>query len=140
MPCVNEQTVHDLIVGRLEGQALQGVENHVAECSSCAALIALVARRTGSVDPHAGPAHPPPAAGVVHRDFKPHNVMIAKGGEVRVMDFGLAHLDTESDVPASGATTPTPASPDSGATGSDSSAEREARLTRTGTLLGTPAY
>src|SRR5678815_1652470 len=32
------------------------------------------------------------AAGVVHRDFKPQNVMIAKDGAVRVMDFGLARM------------------------------------------------
>ncbi|HSS38575.1 MAG TPA: serine/threonine-protein kinase, partial [Polyangia bacterium] len=30
------------------------------------------------------------AAGLVHRDFKPENVMITKSGQVRVMDFGLA--------------------------------------------------
>src|SRR4029453_10757540 len=38
-------------------------------------------------------------AGLVHRDFKPENVMITKSGQVRVMDFGLAR-EQETDAPS----------------------------------------
>ena len=42
------------------------------------------------------------AAGLVHCDFKPANVLCGSGGRVRVTDFGLARLDNESDGHAAG--------------------------------------
>jgi len=91
-----------LVTEFIDGQDLASfLEQHSLRIPEFGAL--LVAEVTSGL----AHAH---AAGVIHRDIKPQNVMLRRDGTVKLTDFGIARLLDES------------------------------QMTMTGTLLGSPAH
>ncbi|MCB9717628.1 MAG: serine/threonine protein kinase [Myxococcales bacterium] len=119
----------EFIAGRTLGSWLKEAPRRRAEI-----LEAFTAAGRGLVAAH--------AARLIHRDFKPDNVMIGDDGRIKVMDFGLVRAEGEAAPDDEDRTIPpAPSVPE------EVSLERSLgrsglgeALTRTGSVMGTPAY
>src|SRR5512138_3489613 len=111
----------ELIDGGTLGEWVQRDKPRTAEI-----IAAFVAAGNGLAAAH--------AQGLVHRDFKPSNVLRSSTGKIVVTDFGLARSEGAAEPER-----PSPATARAIAF-DETQAPTAAALTATGSLLGTPAY
>jgi len=123
-------TIFDIDTGQVDGQPVDFIAMEYVDGKTLDRLIGRKGLRIADALRYAiqiadglAAAH---EAGIVHRDLKPANVIINAGGEVKILDFGLAKL-TEIEEPDVFAVT--------------QSVHVDAALrTEAGTIIGTVAY
>ncbi len=101
--CIHEigacQNTHFLAMELLQGQTLR--ERLAQKPLALSEAYAVLAQVAGAVDA----VH---AAGIVHRDVKPQNVMLLPDGTAKLLDFGIAHSVEEAAITSAGMIIGTP--------------------------------
>ncbi len=84
-----------LVMEYVDGRTLRDFldENGALESSDVVTLGTALCDALGAVH----------AAGLVHRDLTPSNVLLCRNGEVKLADFGIAKTDEATDLTATGA-------------------------------------
>lgn len=90
-----EGDTHFIVMEFLEGMTLKQLINEHGPLPAPTALqiVRQIAEALRSAHKH----------GVIHRDIKPHNIMITADGHVKVTDFGIARAVTSSTLTNTGA-------------------------------------
>jgi len=114
---------HFLVMEFVEGTDLASVVNQRGPMSVAEACDCIRQAADGLEHAH--------ERGMVHRDIKPHNLMLTASGQVRILDFGLAGFATE--FVADAASVRADDTSDAGSVG-------HAHLTAIGSVMGTPDY
>ncbi len=91
-----------LVMAYYEGDSLAGVMAKSAAPMSQGQAVKIAAQvAEGLKEAH--------ARGIVHRDIKPSNILLTRQGVVKIVDFGLAHVQGAAQLTREGAQMGTPA-------------------------------
>lgn len=77
-----------IVMEYVEGKTLKEIIREKAPLSPTFAIYVMEGVLSALIHSH--------KKAVIHRDIKPHNIMINKNGEVKVMDFGIARITDQS--------------------------------------------
>lgn len=97
-----------IVMELVQGTTLRRFLDSRADEPVCPEAVALIFRQVCAALAH---AH---AHGIVHRDVKPENILIGPNGEIKLSDFGIAHMAGLSQMTVTGQILGSPAymSPD----------------------------
>jgi serine/threonine protein kinase len=95
-----EAGTHYIIMEYVRGEDLKGMIRMMGQMSP--SQVVSIAKQVckGLTEAH--------NLGVIHRDLKPQNIMIDRGGNARIMDFGLARLISAKGITGAGVMLGTP--------------------------------